>query len=289
MTDRFGLGWRYEYGADLLRNLDRIDLVEVIADGWLLASRSRLRTLQSLAASVPVSLHGVGLGLASVSPLQSWRLDAWARLVDVVRPQTWSEHLAFVRSDGVEIGHLAAPPRQEAFVEGALANIERARRAVGTLPLLENIATLVEPLGSTMDESAWIAGIVRGCDGHLLLDLHNLYANAANEGENPRERLASMPLEAVRQVHIAGGRLVEAPAPHAPRVLDDHLHDTPDIVFSLLEWLAARCPQPLVVILERDGQFPPFEAMLAELDVARAAVARGRAVRAKPLLSESVP
>jgi len=39
------------------------------------------------------------------------RLDKMARLVEQVRPQFWSEHLAFVRGGGIEIGHLAAPPR----------------------------------------------------------------------------------------------------------------------------------------------------------------------------------
>ena len=44
-----------------------------------------------------------------------------------------------------------------------------------------------------------------------------------------------------------------------------------------LTLLAAHAPQPLDVILERDGNFPAFPHLLAQLDAARAALAEGRA------------
>jgi uncharacterized protein (UPF0276 family) len=50
----------------------------------------------------------------------------------------------------------------------------------------------------------------------------------------------------------------------------------PDPVYELLEEVAARAPQPLTVILERDGKFPSIDALLAQLDRARYAVAAGR-------------
>ncbi len=40
----------------------------------------------------------------------------------------------------------------------------------------------------------------------MLLDLHNLHANAHNFGFDAVEYLDSLPLQAIRQVHIAGGR-----------------------------------------------------------------------------------
>ena len=61
------------------------------------------------------------------------------------------------------------------------------------------------------------------------------------------------------------------------RILDDHLHDPPEPVYDLLAALAARCPNPLTVILERDGAYPPMPQLLAQLDRARAAVEFGRA------------
>jgi uncharacterized protein (UPF0276 family) len=273
-VDRVGLGWRPELAASIVSHRDRIDLVEVIADDYAGAGRRPLRALRTLATQVPVILHGVSLGLASTIAVDPARLERIARVVDAVEPEVWSEHLAFVRAGGHEIGHLAAPPRTVATVEGAAHNVERARRLVGVAPLMENVATLIDPPGSELDEPAWIAGVIAASRTGLLLDLHNLHANATNFGFDARAALARLPLGAVRVVHLAGGRWIG-------RLLDDHLHDVPEPVFDLLGELAALVAQPLTAIIERDGNFPPFERLLAECARARRALAHGRA-RARP-------
>lgn len=279
--DRFGLGWRHALAAGLFAHLDRLDVVEVIADDWLHVPTSRARALRTLAAQVPVTLHGVGLGAASTGPVDPRRVDALARLVNQVEPESWSEHLAFVRAGGHEIGHLAAPPRSEAVLAGTATNVDRVARCVGSRPLLENIATLIEPPGGTMDEPTWVgrALAATGCD--LLLDLHNLYANALNFGAEPRALLQRMPLERVAAIHLAGGRWLGPPGRIGPerRLLDDHQHDVPDAVFDLLEQVGQWTTRPLTVVLEQDARFPPVAHLVAQLDRARAALARGRARR----------
>jgi uncharacterized protein (UPF0276 family) len=282
VVDRVGLGWRGELAAGIFEHLDRIDVLEVVAEDRAFASRRGTAALAELARVRPLSLHGVTLGLASSAPVATWRLDRMARLVERVRPESWSEHLAFVRAGGTEIGHLAAPPRTAATVDGAVANVARAARVVGALPMIENVATLIAPPASTMDEATWVGAIVRGSGAALLLDLHNLQANAVNFGLPPRALLEAMPLDRVSSVHLAGGRWITPPGGGARRLLDDHLHDVPDEVFGLLEVLASRVPQRLTVILERDGEYPEFAALLEQLDRARQALARGRAARARP-------
>ena len=286
--DLFGLGWRAELAASLFAHLDRLDVVEVIADDWFHVPRSQARALRTLAAQVPVTLHGVGLGAASAARVDPRRAEALARLVNLVEPANWSEHLAFVRAGGHEIGHLAAPPRSEAVVAGTAANIQAVARVVGTRPLLENVATLIEPPGGTMDEPAWIGRALAAADCDLLLDLHNLYANAVNFGSEPTTLLSHMPLARVAAVHIAGGRWIGPPGGDgaARRLLDDHLHDVPDVVFDLLERLGETTDRPLTVVLEQDGRYPPLPHLLAQLDRARAALARGRSRRgvARPAL-----
>jgi uncharacterized protein len=275
LSDRFGLGWRPQLAAGILAHLDRIDVVELIAEDHFEASRTALRALRTLSAQLPVLLHGVALGLASTVPVEIRRLDRMARLIAAIEPESWSEHLAFTRGGGIEIGHLAAPPRSAASVEGACRNLEAARRVTGSLPSVENIATLIDPPASTMDEAAWIGAIIRGSDAGLLLDLHNLYANAVNFGEAPLQLLRRLPLDRVDMVHLSGGHWIDGPM-GARRLLDDHVHDVPPEVFDLLTELGRLAPQPLTVILERDGHYPSFGHLLGQLDAARASVARGR-------------
>jgi uncharacterized protein (UPF0276 family) len=275
IRDRVGLGWRRELAVGILSHLDRIDVVEVIADDLFDAPRGERRALRALAAQTTVVLHGVSLGLASSVPVKTKLLEKTARLCEEVNPEYWSEHLAFVRGGGVEIGHLTAPPRTDATIEGAASNLERARTVVGSAPLVENIATLIDPPGSDYDEIDWINRIIDSAPCDLLLDLHNLHANATNFGYDETEFLKRLPAERIVAAHLAGGKWVEALGER--RLLDDHLHDVPDAVYLALTELAAVAPHPLTVILERDGAYPPIEVLLRQLDRAREALAMGRA------------
>ncbi len=274
VRDRFGLGWRSPLALGILSNLDRIDLVEVIADDFFRAPRRERRALRTLAAQIPITLHGVTLGLASSVSVETKRLNQMARLCDEVKPVSWSEHLAFVRGGGIEIGHLAAPPRTAATIEGAISNLRRARAVVGIAPQVENVATLIEPPGSDRDEAAWVSEIIRNSDSDLLLDLHNLHANSLNFKFDPVDFISRIPPERISSIHLAGGRWIGRA--ESPRLLDDHRHDVPEPVYDLLEEVAARVPHALTVVLERDGNFPPIEWLIDQLDQARRAVARGR-------------
>jgi uncharacterized protein len=274
MPDRVGLGWRPELAAGILSSLHRIDVLEIIADDYFDAPARRLQALKMLAAQVPVLLHGISLGLASTVRVDPKRLDKMARLTDRVQPESWSEHLAFVRAGDIDIGHLAAPPRTSSTIDGTAANLDAARKMVGCTPHVENIATLINPPASDLDEPAWLCETLAASGAGLLLDLHNLYANSLNFGLDPHAFLSRLPSERIEMVHISGGKWL------GERILDDHLHDPPDPVYDLLAALAAACPNPLTVILERDGSYPPMRHLLAQLDRARAALARGRSKQA---------
>src|SRR5262245_7383818 len=77
--DRVGLGWRRELAVGILAHLDRIDVVEVIADDYFNAKRDDRRALRTLSAQTPVVLHGVSLGLASSIPAEEKLLEKTAR------------------------------------------------------------------------------------------------------------------------------------------------------------------------------------------------------------------
>ena len=269
--DTFGIAYRPALAASVFEHRAEIDVIEVIGDDYFGAPKRELEALRLLARHVPTRIHAVGLGLASCSRVDMARVYALARVVDAAGSGMWSEHLAFVRAGGIEVGHLCAPPRTAATLEGLASNVARARRVIGSGPALENIATLIEPPGGELDEATFVRRALEQADTPLLLDLHNLHANAQNFGLDPIAYLDTLPLSRVRTVHLAGGRMFHG------RVLDDHRHDVPESVFALLEALAARIAPPIEVIVERDGRPPPMQVYLAELAQARRAMQRGRA------------
>jgi uncharacterized protein len=289
--DRVGIGWRPELAASILSHLDEIDVVEVLVEDYLHASAKTIKALAFLGRQVPVIHHGVTLGLASACPVDRKRLERIARTLEALKVQRWSEHFAFVRAGGIEIGHLAAAPRTASTVEGACHNLRRAYESIGIMPALENIATLIEPPGSTMGEAEWIGAIAKEANAELLIDLHNLYCNAQNTSLDPESYLLSFPLERATCVHLSGGRLIQEPTQYArhagsTRMLDDHLHAVPATIFTLLTSLASRAPRPLTVIIERDGNYPPFASLLNEVRCARDALARGRTLLSQAALDE---
>jgi uncharacterized protein (UPF0276 family) len=156
-----------------------------------------------------------------------------------------------------------------------LANLDRARAVVGAAPQVENVATLINPPGSDRDEATWVTEIVLGSNCELLLDLHNLYANAVNFKFDAVDFIERIPSQRVATIHLAGGKWIGAA--DSRRLLDDHLHDVPDPVYELLTEVGARVSRPLTVILERDGHFPTIDCLLQQLDRARQALALGRA------------
>jgi uncharacterized protein (UPF0276 family) len=281
MNDRVGLTWHPQLAAAILSARERVDVVEVIPEGTFLSSRRAQRALRTLAREIPIAIHGISLGLASTTAVDPWRLEQFARLVDYVQPECWSEHLAFVRAGGIELGHLAAPARTPATVDATASNLDRAARVVGAFPLVENVATIIDPPGSALSEQAWLARLLATTSADLLLDLHNLFANALNFGFDAVEVLRAIPTDRIRFIHLAGGTEVRASS-GKERWLDDHRHDVPDPVYRLLEIVGECVDHPLDVVLERDGAFPPFTQLLDQLDRARAALRAGRARFRRP-------
>jgi uncharacterized protein len=261
-----GLGWRTELGAGIVANLDRIDVVEVMAEDFFDAPRAAKRALRFLGSQVPLVVHATSLGLAGSDRVDRRALDRVARVVDWLQPESWSEHLAFVRAAGREVGHLAAPPRNDTTLHALAENVIVARRVVGSAPLLENVATLVQPPLSTYDEASWLSAVAETCETRLLLDLHNLHANAANFHFDAGDAIDALDPTTIGMIHIAGGRRIDA-----GRILDDHCHPVPDPVYSLLGRLhAPHAP----VVLERDGRYPAIDDLLGELDRARDACSK---------------
>ncbi len=118
----------------------------------------------------------------------------------------------------------------------------------------------------------------------MLLDLHNLYANALNFGFDPIEYLKLFPLHQVQQVHLSGGKWIKEPLGYesnikGKRLLDDHVHDIPEAVFTLLKCLALAVPQPLTVIIERDGDYPEFQILLDQIQQTRSILTEARKER----------
>lgn len=268
-AQQVGIGWRPELAADLLRQPHALDFIEVVAESCFVSTQA-WREAVALRELWPVVPHGVKLSLGSAEGIEREHARRLGRLARELRAPVVSEHVAFVRSGGVEVGHLTPVPRSREAVRVIARNVAQARRFLPDVPLLlENIAcTLRWPAGpdDIVDEGLFYADVVEATGCGLLLDLGNLLANARNANVDPHVALTSFPLEAVAMIHIAGGREIDG------YWFDTHADPVGEAVFDLLSEVFARIgPRP--TLLERDDAFPSTSELLEELARSRAIAA----------------
>lgn len=253
-----GIGWRDELAAVILRRAD-LGFVEIVAESFPERRRMPVPIEEMRRRGVAVIPHGLRLSLGGAERPDPERLAALSALVQRVEAPLVSEHVAFVRANGREAGHLLPVPRTRDALNVVVDNV---RAAMADLPVplaLEPIATLVEWPDAELDEGAFLTEVLERTEALLLLDVANLYANARNHGGDAGALLDRLPLERIAYVHVAGGVEVDG------LYHDTHAHPVPAPVLDLLSELASRVALP-AAMLERDHCHPPAVELEAELD-----------------------
>jgi uncharacterized protein (UPF0276 family) len=265
-----GIGWRPELALAIERRTG-LGFIEVTAENIRLDDIPVALT-RMVERRIPVIVHGLSLSLGGADRPDRRRLDHLARVAERLDASLVSEHLAFVRAEGLEAGHLLPVPRTREALEVIVDNVAWAKRRLPFPLALENIATLVEWPGAEMDEASFLAELLERTDVGLLFDVSNMYANARNNGWDPVVALDRLPLGRLAYVHVAGGT-VRGDLYH-----DTHSHPVGAGPLAFLEELCSRIAPP-GVMLERDDDFPRVSELEAELEAIRMAVERGAARR----------
>lgn len=262
-----GIGWRPEL-AYFIHKRNDLGFVEVIAEN--LNSRGPIpRPLEELRErGVQIIPHGVSLSLGGADPLDLRRVEHLARVAEKLDSPLVSEHIAYVRVGGTEIGHLTPIPRTSQSLAVLVENVQAARRLLPVPLALENIAALFDWPDERMDEGEFVTGALQETDSLLLLDVSNAYANARNRAVDPAAQLRALPLHRLAYVHMGGG--VE----RAGVVHDTHSDPVLPGALELLSNLSELVRRP-GVMLEQDDHFPPGDQLGEELDRIASAVARG--------------
>ena len=274
--DRFGLLIRPAFSGEILANMNRVDLLHLISDDWLEAPARWILAMRELGTKIPLHLHGKELELAA--SLDARSLDGVARLVDALRPERWSEHLAGEGPCAQQTRQLVAPPRTIASIESSLRNIDRARRVVGSVPHTEILTPQVTTTKSELSTAEWITSVAWASGVSLVLDLDDLCDGAKRSGIRPTHALQKLPLDRVSTVHVGGGHDTGASsesacAPDRDGELLSHE------IRQLLHELGKSTTQGLDVILERETGTSGIEHNLDTLDEIRSMLASGRRSR----------
>ena len=261
-----GIGLRAPHYAALLERKPALGFVEAHAENYFGEGGAPLAWLERVRAHYPLSLHGVGLSLGSCDPLDQGHLSRLAALVRRFEPVFVSEHLSWSSVGGRHANDLLPLPLTEEAAAHVAARIHEAQDRLGREILVENISSYVRVGHSAMPEWEFVSLVARRAGCRLLLDVNNVWVNAANHAFDADRYLEAIDPALVGEIHLAGFE-------RASGVLID-THGTPvaDEVWGLYARAVARFGRKPTLI-EWDNDVPALDVLLAEAARARAIAA----------------
>lgn len=259
-----GLRPRFVDRDDLLRTSRRIDFLEMVPENWLLRGGRRQMQLQECLRRWPTVPHGVSLNIGGIDPLDGAMLDAIGELCVQSDAPFFSDHLVYSSVAGQPLHDLLPLPFTQEVVDHVAARVDAAQRRVGRPLVLENATFYAHMPGSTMSEAEFLRSVCATADCGMLLDVNNVYVNSLNHRFDPYRFIDQMPLERVRQIHLAGHTLV------GQTVIDTHIGPIVSAVWTLYRYTIAKAGRLIPTLIEWDDEIPHVDEVLAEAERARA-------------------
>ena len=256
-----GIGLRAPHYREVVQNLPKLGWVEVHSENFFGGGAS-LHTLLKVREHYPVSLHGVGMGLASTAPLDQEHLSALRRLCDAVQPDAVSEHLCWNSVPGVVINDLLPFPYTQKALSSVTNRVHQMQDKLGRRLLVENLSSYLAFTSSEMNEGEFLSELVHRTGCGVLFDVENLYVNARNLGVDAEAFIKTIPAEAVQEYHLAGFSIRDG------CLVDTHDHAVYPEVWELYEY-ALKHIGPRPTLIEWDNDIPSLPILMGEAEKAQ--------------------
>lgn len=257
----FGLGLRPEHYLDILNGSKRVEWLEILTDNYLVPGGKPLYYLELIRQEYPLVMHGVAMNLGSVTTLDQSYLKSMKALADHIEPQIISDHLCWTGFDHNYLHDLLPLPYSEESIEHVSCRIRQVQDLLERRIAIENLSAYLEPK-SPLSEWEFIVAVAESADCDILLDINNIYVSSRNQNFDPLEYLQSMPVERVRQFHLAGHTDL------GQVCIDTHDRPICEAVWALYKDAVSRFGD-VPTMIERDDNIPDLDVLLLELDRAR--------------------
>ena len=270
-----GLGFKLQHLDDALAATAPGLWFEVHAENYMVDGGPRLAALRALRDRFPISLHGVGLSLASAEPPSDSHLDRLKILAERIEPFQMSDHLAWQKWEGVHHSDFLPFPRTAAALQIVMDNVDRVQTVLKRAILVENPSLYVDLPGHDFSEGEFLEALAKATGCGLLLDVNNLFVSAHNLGFNAAAALDAISPVLIQEVHLAGHSRDGDPS--SGLLIDTHGAEVADPVWSLYRRLVDRVgARP--TLIERDDDIPVFDVLMDERDQAHHILRRRHAL-----------
>jgi len=257
-----GVGFKPEHFRDILAAAQPIGFFEVHAENYMGAGGPPHAQLGALRERYALSVHGVGLSIGSMQPLNSDHLARLKVLCNRYKPESFSEHLAWSSHAGVYFNDLLPLPYTRQTLARVAEHIDEVQTTLGRTMLLENPSHYIGIAESTIPEIDFLTEVAKRTGCGLLLDVNNVFVSARNHDTDSLVYLEAFPLDRVREVHL-GGHDEELDDAGGSLLIDTHASSVADAVWTLYAHLIARTG-PIPTLIEWDNNLPDWPTLRAQ-------------------------
>ena len=262
LPTRAGVSFKPVHFRAILVEPQPIGFFEVHAENYMGAGGPPHAQLAALRQRYTLSLHGVGLSIGSMQPLDRDHLARLRSLCDRYEPESFSEHLAWSSHDGVYFNDLLPLPYTPQTLARVAEHIDAVQTTLRRQMLLENPSTYVGIAESTIPEVEFLAEVSRRTGCGLLLDVNNVFVSSTNLGTSPQDYLDEFLVERVKEIHL-GGHHRDIDDAGAPLLIDAHAAPVAQPVWELYACVIARTG-PIATLIEWDNDIPDWPMLCAE-------------------------
>ena len=270
-----GIGLRHRHFQEFIENSPDVSWLEIHTENFFSQSSTSSKYLAKIRQNYPISAHCVGLSLGSASvdcPVREQHLQKIKKTIDWLQPSMVSDHLSWSASDGVHyLPDLLPIPYTEESFKVVTKNINHVQDVLQRQILIENPSSYLRFKDSVIQEWGFLAELSDATGCGLLLDVNNVYVSAFNHGFDAFYYLESLPIKAVKEIHLAGYSIdiIEGKKVY----IDSHGQKVYDGVWQLYEKAIKRFGD-VPTLIEWDTDVPELSVLLAEKKKAEAIITK---------------
>jgi uncharacterized protein (UPF0276 family) len=266
-----GLGLRSQHIDEVLLTQPAVPWFELLTDNHMAPGGLIPVQLEAIRSNYPITFHCVGMSLGGTDPVDVEYLRGIKTLIERYQPSLISDHLCFSQHGQHNYHDLLPLPYNEETLNHFRQRITQIQDILETRILIENVSSYLTYRASTISEAEFISELLSRTDCDLLLDINNIYVNAVNHGFSASEYLSKIPMQRVREIHLAGYEDRDT------YLLDAHNNRVSPPVWELYEEVISKYPD-IPTLIEWDNDIPSFTVLREEADAASALMQRHRSV-----------
>ncbi len=266
-----GISLKHQHFHEFIDKKPDVPWLEVHTENFFSQDSTAAKYLAQIREHYPISAHCIGMSLGSAvtdCPVRELHLQKIKQTISWLQPSLVSDHLSWSSTGS---GHylpdlLPIPFTEEAF-SVVVKNIKHAQDELQRQILIENPSSYLTYLDSPIAEWEFLSSLTQETGCGLLLDINNIYVSAHNLGFNPLDYLASIPIEAVKEIHLAGFTIDNIEGKEV--YIDTHGDRVYDDVWQLYKHAVKRFGA-IPTLIEWDNNVPELSVLLEEKEKAQA-------------------